>query len=335
MTNSRLEEEPDTISPILSVVVPVYRSHGTLEKLYIRVRDAIESIDPGFELILVEDCGGDDSWSVIVQLAAADPRIRGVKMSRNFGQHAATLCGISKARGEWIVTLDDDLEHKPEYIPELFEKAQDGYDLVYAVYPDRSHSWWRNATSDIGRRLLRIAIPSLNHQYSSFRCIRKEVAHQLLQFDSSYPAIDGYLSWLTNNYGTVNIEHGVRLHGISNYNFSKLLKQTITTFVTFSDLPLKLASWIGLFSFFFGMIWLSMIVIGRITGWIALSGFASLMGGIILFGGVQLLVLGVIGEYLGRMNFRLSRKPLFLISAETSQDKDSANSAKSSTSRQD
>ena len=236
------------ISPILSVVVPVYRSQDTLEELYISVRDALEPVDPNFELIMVEDCGDDDSWPVIERLAVTDRRIHGIKMSRNFGQHAATLCGISKARGEWIITLDDDLEHKPEYIPELFEKAQDGYDLVYAVYPDRSHSWWRNTTSDIGRRLLRIAIPNLNHQYSSFRCIRKEAAHQLLQFDSSYPAIDGYLSWVTNNYSTINIEHGVRIHGTSNYNFWKLLKQTITTFVTFSDMPLKLASWIGLFS---------------------------------------------------------------------------------------
>ena len=95
------------------------------------------------------------------------------RMSRNFGQHAATLCGISKTRGEWIITLDDDLEHKPEHIPQLYEKAHDGYDLVYAVYPERSHAWWRNVTSDIGRRLLRIAIPNLNHQYSSFRCISK------------------------------------------------------------------------------------------------------------------------------------------------------------------
>ena len=118
--------------------------------------------------------------------------------------------------------------------------------------------------------------------------------------------------------------------GRSNYNFTKLLKQTITTFVTFSDLPLKLASWIGLFSFFMGMIWLSVIVIGKITGWITVSGFASLMGGIVLFGGVQLLILGIMGEYLGRMNFRLSRKPLFLISAETAHDKDFANPGKSS-----
>lgn len=310
------------ISPVLSVVVPVYRSQGTLEELYARVRESLEYVNLGFELILVEDCGGDDSWAVIEQLAAEDSRIHGIKMSRNFGQHAATLCGISKASGEWIITLDDDLEHKPEYIPQLYEKAQDGYDLVYAVYPERSHAWWRNVTSDVGRRLLRVAIPNLNHQYSSFRCIRKEVACQLLQFDSPFPAIDGYLSWITNNYSTIKIEHGERLHGTSNYNFSKLLKQTITTFVTFSDLPLKLASWIGLISFLIGMVWLAVIVISKITGWITLSGFASLMGGIVLFGGVQLLILGIMGEYLGRMNFRLSRKPLFLISAETAHDKD-------------
>lgn len=320
---------------MLSIVVPVYRSQRIIEELYARVRDAVEPIDPDFELILVEDCGGDDSWSVIERLAAKDSRVHGIKMSRNFGQHAATLCGISKAQGEWVITMDDDLEHKPEFIPELYEKAQGGYDLVYAVYPERNHRWWRNVTSAIGRKLLRIAIPSLNHHYSSFRCIRKGVAHQLLQFDSSFPAIDGYLSWVTNNYSTVEIDHGVRLHGSSNYSVAKLLKQTITTFVTFSDMPLKLASWLGLFSFFIGMIWLAVIIIGRLTGWIAVSGFASVMSGIVLFGGVQLLILGIMGEYLGRMNFRLSRKPLFLISAETVGEMDVFVPGKSTSARPD
>lgn len=299
------------------MVVPVYRSHDTLEKLYIGVRDAIESVDPNFELILVEDCGGDDSWLGIERLAASDQRVHGIKLSRNFGQHAATICGIAHARGEWIVTLDDDLEHSPEYIPDLYRKAQEGNDLVYGVYPERNHRAWRNITSNVARWLFNKAIPSLNYTYTSYRVIRGDIARTLTQFDSPFPFVDGYLSWLTNNYATVEVLHGTRANGASNYTLRKLITHTINIFVTFSDLPLRLATWIGLTAFLIGMAWLTAIAGRYLFGGISVSGYASIMAGILLFGGVQLLVLGIFGEYLGRMNFKSSRKPLFLVGRTT------------------
>lgn len=129
--------------------------------------------------------------------------------------------------------------------------------------------------------------------------------------------MDGYLSWLTNRYATVEVPHGTRAYGTSNYTFRKLLTHTINIFVTFSDLPLRLASWIGLAFFLVGMGWLGVIVVGRLFGLITVSGFASIMAAIILFGGIQLLILGIFGEYLGRMNFKSSRKPLFLVGQTT------------------
>lgn len=306
--------------PMLSIVVPVYRSQRIIEELYARVRDAVEPIDPDFEFILVEDCGGDDSWSVIERLAAKDSRVHGIKMSRNFGQHAATICGIGRASGQWIVTLDDDLEHPPESIPDLYHKAQEGYDLVYGVYPVRTHKLWRNVTSDVARWSFKKAIPSLNDNYTSFRCIRKEIASVLETFDSPFPFVDGYLSWITGNYGTVRVAHNNRDAGHSNYNFRKLITHALNIFVTFSDMPLKLASWIGLFFFVFGMIFLGIIFIGKLTGWISAAGFPSIMGGIVLFGGIQLLILGVLGEYMGRISFRASKKPLYIVSSETSHE---------------
>lgn len=312
-----MKNELSIKTPILSVVVPVYRSHDTLEKLYIGVRDAIESVDPNFELILVEDCGGDDSWLGIERLAASDQRVHGIKLSRNFGQHAATICGIAHARGEWIVTLDDDLEHSPEYIPNLYRKAQEGNDLVYGVYPERNHRAWRNITSNVARWLFNKAIPSLNYTYTSYRVIRGDIARTLTQFDSPFPFVDGYLSWLTNNYATVEVLHGTRANGASNYTLRKLITHTINIFVTFSDLPLRLATWIGLTAFLIGMAWLTAIAGRYLFGGISVSGYASIMAGILLFGGVQLLVLGIFGEYLGRMNFKSSRKPLFLVGRTT------------------
>jgi len=304
--------------PHVSVVIPCYRAEGTLRELHARLSQALPKIAPDYEIILVDDRGGDSTWEVIQSLAAADPRVLGVQLSRNFGQHAATICGISKSRGEWVLTLDDDLEQPPEFIPQLYAKAQEGFDLVYGVYPERTHSRWRNVTSELARTMFRIAIPNLNDVYTSYRLIRGDTARALSQFDAPFPFVDGYLSWVTNACGTVSVEHGRRPEGGSTYTLSKLIHHTLNIFVTFSDLPLKFSSWIGLFSFFFGMGWLLIILLGRLTGLITVSGFASIMAAIILFGGFQMLVLGIIGEYLGRMNFRLSRKPLFLVGKETS-----------------
>jgi glycosyltransferase involved in cell wall biosynthesis len=265
----------------------------------------------------VEDCGGDGSWAVIEDLSRQDPRVRGIQLSRNFGQHAATICGISRAAGDWILTLDDDLEHGPEFIPDLFRKAAEGYSLVYGVYPQRSHKAWRNLTSEIGRKMFSVAIPNLNYEYSSFRLIDRGTAKALVEFDSPFPFVDGYLAWVTNRYATVPVAHGTRKHGTSNYNFRKLFTHTINIFVTFSDLPLKFATWIGLGSFAIGSVWLAVILYRWLVGGITVSGYASVMAGIVAFGGVQLLILGIVGEYLGRMNFKSSKKPLFLVRTET------------------
>ena len=305
----------------ISIVVPVYRSQATLPELYYRVAATIEPIDPHFELILVEDCGGDNSWKMIQELANNDSRVRGIQLSRNFGQHAATICGFSNARGEWVITLDDDLEQAPEFIPRLYSKACEGHDLVYGIYPERTHKSWRNITSRLARWLFDKAIPSLNYAYTSFRCIRGDLARHLVKFDSPFPFVDGYLSWLTNRYAAVEVEHGTRVNGVSNYTLKKLITHTINIFVTFSDLPLRMASWLGLATFVIGMLWL-MLILGRFFfGGISVSGYASTMAGILLFGGVQLLVLGIFGEYLGRMNFKSSRKPLYLVGDTTDRQR--------------
>lgn len=303
----------------ISIVIPVYRSALTLPELHRRVVLAVANITQEFEIILVEDCGGDDSWEVIEKLASQDSRVRGIKLSRNFGQHAATICGCSTARGRWIFTLDDDLEHQPEFIPDLYAKATQGFSLVYGVYPQRTHSAWRNLTSEIGRRMFRFAIPTLNYSYTSFRCIQGGLAREMVRFDSPFPFVDGYLSWITNNCASVPIVHADRVFGTSNYNFRKLVVHSINIFVTFSDLPLRLASWLGLGAFFIGMLWLAIIVIEKLMGDVTVSGFASVMAGVILFGGIQLLILGIIGEYLGRVNFQSSRRPLYLVAQDTRQ----------------
>jgi len=308
--------------PLISVVIPVYRSEQTLPKLHQRLIAALERVTSDFEILLVEDCGGDASWEAIKSIAIQDKRVRGIKLSRNFGQHAATICGFSLSKGEWVITLDDDLEQDPDEIPALFAKAREGYALVYGVYGERAHSVWRNLTSEVARRMFRFAIPSLNYEYTSFRVINGRLARELAHFDSPFPFVDGYLSWLTNSCASVPVVHSARDSGRSNYNFRKLVVHTVNIFVTFSDLPLRMASWIGLGAFLVGMMWLAVIMLRWLLGGITVSGYASVMAGIILFSGLQLLILGIFGEYLGRVNFKSSKKPLFLVANMTDSRED-------------
>jgi len=290
-----------------------------LHELHQRLIDVLGSLAVEFEIIFVEDCGPDNSWEVIEELAKTDPHVRGIKLSRNFGQHAATICGICHAKGEQIITMDDDLEQSPEDIPKLLTKAEEGYALIYGTYSQRSHAWWRNVTSDIGRWVFNKAIPSLNYEYTAFRLIDGRVAKALTEFDSPFPFVDGYLAWVTNHCASVPVMHSPRASGTSNYSLRKLLAHTLNIFVTFSDVPLRIASYLGLLFFFIGMFWFAAVIFGKITGYITVSGFASVVAAIVLFGGIQLLILGVFGEYLGRVNFKSSRKPLFLVGNTTEQ----------------
>lgn len=304
----------------VSVVVPVYRSASTLKDLYRRIAATLDAENIKFEMIFVEDCGGDDSWNVIEDIAAIDVRVRGFQLSRNFGQHAATICGFTQSRGEWVVTMDDDLEQIPEHLPKLIEKAKDGFYLVYGIYAERNHKAWRNISSSVARWLFNKAIPSLNYAYTSYRVIRGDIARALSQFDSPFPFVDGYLSWLTGRYASVVVPHGTRLQGVSNYTLKKLITHTVNIFVTFSDLPLRMASWLGLGAFMGGILWLLVILIRYAFGGVTVSGFTSIMIGILMFGGTQLLVLGIFGEYLGRMNFKSSKKPLYLVGRFVGKD---------------
>ncbi|MFF2091713.1 glycosyltransferase family 2 protein [Paenibacillus sp. NPDC058174] len=305
------------MKPYFSVVVPVYRSEKTLYEFCERVKNSLESLDKNYEIILVEDCGGDNSWEIIEEISRNDNRVTGIKFTKNYGQHAAIICGIANATGEWIITLDDDLEQRPEDIPILYAEILKGFDLVYGTYQERTHAKWRNITSITAKKLFKKAIPDINYDYTSFRIMNRKIGEALVQFESPFPFVDGYLSWITNNYSTVTVEHGIRKHGGSNYSLSKLVKHTINIFASFSDIPLKFASWIGLFSFASGFVWLLIIVIRKLFIGIPIAGYASIVAGIILFGGIQLFVLGIFGEYLARINFKTTKKPLYIISRST------------------
>lgn len=304
----------------VSVVIPVYGGTDALPELCARVDAALRELGLTYEVILVDDRGQSHAWDTITSLAELHREVSGIRLSRNFGQHAATICGISEARGQWIVTMDDDLEHPPEAIGELLAATAVDRPLVYGVFEKRTHASYRNITSELMRWCLKRAFPDMNENYTSFRVIHARLAEQLARFDLNRPYIDGLLSWLTSNAGSVVVPHGQRRHGESTYTLHKLISHATNILVTYSHLPLRIVTYSGGVLSAFSFFYLLYIIGGRLTGHITDPGYTSLMSVVLLACGIQLLILGTLGEYLGRLMGAVYKRPIYSVEQTSRQD---------------
>lgn len=301
----------------VSVVVPVYGAVDALAELASRLDATFVTARMSYELIFVDDRGDPRAWSKISQLSSQHARVRGIRLTRNFGQHAATICGMLAAKGSCVVTMDEDLEHPPEAVPDLVALCDDNHPLVYGVFPKRTHSEWRNLSSAAMRKTLKLAFPDLNESYTSFRAVSSNLAQRLAGFELNRPYIDGMLSWLTQSVVTVEVTHSARLHGDSAYTPRKLISHAVNIFITFSPLPLRMATYCGATIALLSFLYLIYIVIAYLTGHVDNPGYASLMTVILFSCGVQLIMLGVAGEYIGRLMSAANRRPAFAIDIET------------------
>ncbi|UGB37559.1 glycosyltransferase family 2 protein [Frateuria soli] len=297
----------------VSVVVPVYGGSDALPELCQRVTSMGQQAGLSFEIILVDDRGQKQAWDVICGLAKEYPNVRGLRLGRNFGQHAATICGIAHARGEWIVTMDDDLEHPPEAIPALLNAGTEDYPLVYGAFEQRTHAAYRNLSSEMMRKVLKWTFPDLNEDYCSFRAIHAPLAKQLDRFGFHRPYIDGMLSWLTASVKTVAVQHEQRAHGRSTYTLRKLLSHATNIFVSFSHLPLRAATFCGAILAGMSFAYLLYVLYGKLSGHFTIPGYASLMSTVLLACGIQLLILGVVGEYVGRLMGATFKRPVYVV----------------------
>lgn len=303
--------------PDVSVVVPVYGGSSALAELCARLAVAMEPTGLDYEVILVDDRGRPESWEKICAVAAQHPNVQGLRLGRNFGQHAATICGIAHARGEWIITMDDDLEHPPESVPAVLAAGDEDHPLVYGVFKKRTHAAYRNLSSELMRRLLKRAFPDINEDYCSFRAIHAPLAKQLAKFGLNRPYIDGMLSWLTSSTRSVIVPHEQRHHGESAYTLSKLLSHATNIFVTFSHLPLRIATFSGAALAILSFLYILYVIYGRLSGSITNPGYASLMSVVLFACGIQLLILGVVGEYIGRLMGATFRRPMYVVDNQT------------------
>lgn len=306
--------EPRPTKHCISIVVPVYRSQDTLRELHHRIAAAVEPLDPDFELILVEDCGGDRSWELIEELASADPRVRGIQLSRNFGQHNALLCGIRAARGEVIVTLDDDLQNPPEEIAQLLSKLNEGFDVVYGKPRREQHGYLRDMASRVTKLALQNAMGAETAgNVSAFRAFRTRLRDAFADYRSPTVNIDVLLTWGTTRFTAVTVRHDERQAGSSGYTVRKLITHALNMMTGFSTLPLQMASVVGFAFAALGLVLLSYVVGRYFIYGSSVPGFTFLASIIAIFSGVQLFALGIFGEYLARMHFRSMERPPYAV----------------------
>jgi glycosyltransferase involved in cell wall biosynthesis len=321
--------EPLTLAPVpdagssidISAIVPVYRSAPGLPELHRRLSAALEALASDYEIIMVEDGGRDESWSVIEGLARSDKHVRGIRMSRNYGQHNALLSGIRAARFGVIVTLDDDLQNPPEEISKLIARLDNTTDVVYGTPDEEQHGFLRDQGSRITKLALQSAMGAETARHvSAFRAFRTRLRDAFETYRGPYVSIDVLLTWGTTRFSHVSVRHEPRVIGASTYTMRKLITHAFNMMTGFSTLPLQIASVIGFLFTLFGLVILVYVLISFVTNGSVVPGFAFLASIIAIFSGAQLFALGIIGEYLARMHFRTMDRPTYLISQRTGDD---------------
>jgi glycosyltransferase involved in cell wall biosynthesis len=298
----------------VTVVVPVFNSRATLPELVSRLDAVLPRVASRFEVILVNDGSTDDTFGTIETLQRRHPWVRGVDLMRNYGQHNAILCGIRLAQGDITVTIDDDLQNPPEEIPRFLEKLAEGYDVVYGTPQDQRHSLWRVLASQMTRLALQQVLGAETARHvSAYRAIRTNLRDAFDGYRSSFVSIDVLLTWGTSRFAAIPVRHDPRPAGISHYTFRKLLKHSLNMVTGFSTAPLQLASLLGFSATLFGLAVLAYVVGRYLLHGSNVPGFPFLASVISIFSGVQLFAIGVIGEYLARMHFRMLEQPPYTI----------------------
>jgi undecaprenyl-phosphate 4-deoxy-4-formamido-L-arabinose transferase len=303
----------------LSIVIPVYRSESILPALAREVSCAVAMLgyETSFELILVNDASPDDSWDVIKSLSAQYPFVHGICLSRNYGQHNATMAGLNRCRGDIIVVMDDDLQHPPDAISDLLSAIENGFDVCYTRYENRQHPYWKKLGSWFNDQVANYILGKPHGLYlSSFKGMKKWVATEIVKYDGPYAYLDGLILDVTQRITSIPIYHQPRLDGDGNYNLKRSVSLWLKMATSFSVLPLRLASICGFFLAGVSVIFVAIVVVEKLLHPEITAGWTSLMATVLFIGGIQLLCLGVIGEYLGRAYLKLNRKPQFSIREE-------------------
>ena len=300
-----------------SVVVPVYNSENTLDELCERIKVVFKDITNNYEVILVDDCSGDGSWEKMKSMREKDKRVKIIHLLRNFGQHNATMCGFNYCNGDYVLTMDDDIQHPPEEIPKLIEKINEGYMVVFGKYKVKMHSKFENFLSKIFQILMHRILKIPKKIYiSSFGIYKSEIVKNAITIKSSYPFLAALISRSTpaNKIANVEVIHKERKVGKSGYNLFKMFKFSLNLLINYSSLPLLL---VGIFGFIISILSMgygAIIIVRKIIDpSYGVTGWNSLMVAVTFLGGAILMAMGIIGEYLRRILAEISYEKQYVI----------------------
>ena len=302
----------------LSICVPVYKSETILEKFVETIQKEVNFVSD-MELILVNDCSPDNSWQKIVELKQKYDFIVGVNLIKNFSQHNAVMAGLNEASGDIIITMDDDLQHNPADIVKLYNQIiNEKFDVCYTKFLNREHKSWKVWGSKFNDMVANLLVNKPKDLYlSPFRAMTKQIRDFIISYDGPYPYVDGLILSVTNNIGVVEVEHNKRFQGEGNYSFVKSVSLWTKMATGFSVLPLRLATYVGLIVSFSAFIFGIVLILNKLIFGVSSVGWTSIIVIILFLGGIQLMTLGILGEYIGRIYLKLNGKKQFIIKEKT------------------
>ncbi len=300
--------------PQISVISPVYQAEETIDELVKRLIINLTPLTENFEIILVDDGSQDHAWDKIKEYCKNDPRIIGINLSRNFGQHSAISAGIEASKGEWTVVMDCDLQDRPEEIPALYQKAQEGYDLVLASRSNRQDTFSKRFLSKIFYKVISFLTGAkYDSSTANFGIYHRRVIDSISCMQEKVRFFPAMVNWVGFKKAVVPVEHGKRFMGKSSYNFYKQFKLSIDIMLAYSNKPLKMIISLGISVSFVAFIFGFFMIYKALIGKVLISGYASLVVSIAFFSGVIISVLGIVGLYIGKIFEEIKNRPIYLI----------------------
>lgn len=299
----------------ISIVSPVYRAENIVEELVKQVKESVSTITDDFEIILVNDYSPDNSWMKITEECAKDTRVKGINLSRNFGQHYAITAGLNYAKGDWVVVMDCDLQDRPDEIPNLYKKAQEGYDSVFAQRTERKHSFLKQFLSRIFYTLFSyLTETKQDPSVANFGIYKRCVVDAILNMNDQIRFFPTMVQWVGFRKLYLPVNHAERFEGKTSYNLKGLLRLALNTILAFSDKPLRITAKAGftiaVLSFIVGLVYFVLFL----TGNIQVLGFTSLILSVWFLAGIIMMILGMLGLYVGKVFEKVKQRPTFIVS---------------------
>ena len=302
-------------NPHISIVSPVYRGEKMVAELVRRNVESVSTITDDYEIILVNDASPDNSWDEIVKQCALNPKVKGINLSRNFGQHYAITAGLSYAKGDWVVVMDCDLQDRPEEIPNLYRKAMEGYDIVYARRMNKKFGYWKKLSSTLFHKMYDwLSGMKTDESIGNYGIYSKKVIVEYNKMKETSRSFGSLLFYLGFKSSVIEVEHAERLDGRSSYSIRKLLKLSFDVMISNTNKPLKFAVVLGFMMAGASFSLALYNIIAKLVGWIEVQGYTTTIFSIWFVGGVLLVMLGIIGLYVGKIFDQVKERPLFVVS---------------------